>query len=371
MTANHLNYEEIYEKAPIGHLVSGLDGSIIQVNQTLCDWIGYSRKELLEIKNWVNLLTMGSKIYYETHFYPLLLIQCAAFEIHFDMRKKNGNILPVLVNANLLQKNEEKAYSLYIFDITQRREYEKELMYLRRKAEQTTKELTERNEELKRLASTIAHDLKSPIASVYTTAIYLQENIEEISSEQIQQFLELIGKSIKNQIDFIDKILNYYREGKLELTEKPYNLLPLLREIVRNINLENKFEIEVPTEPILVCYPDVFFQHVLGNLVSNAVKYCDKPKVKVKISYEKTNDFHIFYVEDNGKGIKEEDKEKVFQPFVTLKTKDRFNKHGHGLGLAIVKRMIEKVEGKISFESQVGFGTKFKIELPLEEKLSH
>lgn len=125
--------EELYEMAPCGYLTTAVDGRILKVNRTLTEWIGYDREELLGGKRIIDLLTVGGRIFYETHFNLLLRMQTAVDEIALDIVCKSGNILPVLLNAR--QKRDAAGQPVLnrftIFNATERRTYERELLAAR------------------------------------------------------------------------------------------------------------------------------------------------------------------------------------------------------------------------------------------------
>ena len=91
--------EELYEMAPCGYLSTTIDGRIVKVNKTLTEWLGYEREELLGSKRLVDLLTVGGRMFYETHFNLLLRIQRSVDEIALDFICKDGRVLPTLINA--------------------------------------------------------------------------------------------------------------------------------------------------------------------------------------------------------------------------------------------------------------------------------
>lgn len=131
--------EQLYEQAPCGYLSTLPDGSIIRVNQTLLRWLGYRRDELAGSRRFVDLLTAGGRIYHETHYAPLLAMQGSAREIALDMVRADGSALPVLVNAVLVRtaQGEPHVIRTSVFDATDRREYERELLRARERAERS------------------------------------------------------------------------------------------------------------------------------------------------------------------------------------------------------------------------------------------
>lgn len=131
--------EQLYEQAPCGYLSTLPDGSIIRVNQTLLTWLGYRRGELAGSRRFVDLLTAGGRIYHETHYAPLLAMQDSAREIALDMVRADGSRLPVLVNSVLVRtaQGEPHVIRTSVFDATDRREYERELLRARERAERS------------------------------------------------------------------------------------------------------------------------------------------------------------------------------------------------------------------------------------------
>ena len=134
--------EELYESAPCGYLSTLPDGRIVRVNQTFLNWTSYSR-ERLSRSRFSDLLNPPGKIFYETHYAPLLEMQGFANEIAFDLVCADGRLLPVLVNS--VQKRDGAGAPVLrrttVFNATDRRRYEHELLEARRRAEKAVAEL--------------------------------------------------------------------------------------------------------------------------------------------------------------------------------------------------------------------------------------
>jgi PAS domain S-box-containing protein len=128
---------ELFEAAPCGYLFSEPDGTITRVNQTFLRWTGYRGTDLLGRKRFQDLLSVPASIFYETHFAPLLRLQGFVREITVDVICANGSSFPALVNSTI-QADAAGAPAFVrttIFDIRERRRYERELLMERRKAE--------------------------------------------------------------------------------------------------------------------------------------------------------------------------------------------------------------------------------------------
>jgi PAS domain S-box-containing protein len=140
---------ELYENAPCGYLYTSPDGAIVKVNQTFVSWTGYSRGELAG-RPLIELLEPGGRIFYETHLAPLLNLQGSANEIALDLVCKNGALVPVLITAT--QKRDSMGAPQFnritIFNATERRLYERELLSARRQAERTAADLAAVNAQL-------------------------------------------------------------------------------------------------------------------------------------------------------------------------------------------------------------------------------
>ena len=129
--------ELLYDRAPCGYLSTTPDGVIVKVNQTLLTWIGLDRDEVVGRRTFAELLTVGGRIYHETHYAPMLRMQGEARAIALDVRTSDGGVLPVLVNA-VLERDAEgrpRVVRVVVFDATDRRAYERELLRAKERAE--------------------------------------------------------------------------------------------------------------------------------------------------------------------------------------------------------------------------------------------
>ena len=136
--------DALYDKAPCGYLSTAADGTIVKVNQTFLTLTGYERDELLGKKRFAELLTAGGRIYHETHYAPMLQMQGSAREIALDIVGVDGKRLPVLVNS-VLDRDASGAPTVVrtaIFEATNRREYERELLRAKERAEASEERAT-------------------------------------------------------------------------------------------------------------------------------------------------------------------------------------------------------------------------------------
>jgi phosphoserine phosphatase RsbU/P len=149
--------EDLYENAPCGYLSTLLDGQIAKINGTLLGWLGYRREELVGNRRFSDLLTVGGRLYHETHFAPLLRMQGEINGIALELKAADGTRLPVLVTSTVKTGGDGQPLLVRttVFDARDRRAYETELLRARREAERE-------RERLQRLAATLQRTLLPP-----------------------------------------------------------------------------------------------------------------------------------------------------------------------------------------------------------------
>lgn len=131
--------DDLYENAPCGYLSTLLDGTIVRANRTFLDWTGYAREELVGRKRLSDILTVGGRMYYETHYAPLLQMQGSVREIAVDLVGADGNAMPVLISATVRRDGSDSPALVRttVFSARDRRRYEQELVRERRRAEES------------------------------------------------------------------------------------------------------------------------------------------------------------------------------------------------------------------------------------------
>ena len=155
--------EDLYEQAPCGYLYTMPDGLIVKANRTLLVWLGYDRDEVVGRMHFVDLLRTGGKLFHDTHFAPLLQMHGLVNEIAFDLVRKDGQIVPALVSA--IQKRNPSGQPLFhqltLFNASERRRYEQELLAAKQQAEQAATEASRLNAELARANAALRQSEKT------------------------------------------------------------------------------------------------------------------------------------------------------------------------------------------------------------------
>lgn len=227
-----------------------------------------------------------------------------------------------------------------------------------------SQELIKANNELDRFVYSASHDLKAPLNSL-TGLIDLSKRSKDV--EEIKSYLNLMTKSIYNLDSFIHEIIDFSRNAKTEVNLEAFNLMELVKEVVDTLKFSSDFDkVQIENHiqsDLLITSDPSRVKVILHNIIGNALKYHNpnqpNPLVRLKSTLEPSK--LIIEVEDNGIGINEEYKLKIFDMFFRATDKSK----GSGLGLYIVKETIEKLTGKIEVSSQIGKGSIFRIELPL------
>jgi sigma-B regulation protein RsbU (phosphoserine phosphatase) len=133
--------ESLYDTAPCALLVAGAGGRILQANATFCQWLGYSRDEALRLQ-LQSLLTMGARIFWQTHLAPLLRMQGSVAEVKLELRHRDGHTVPMMLNVAERPAGGEVLLQIALFVAEDRHKYERELLLERQRAEQLARELT-------------------------------------------------------------------------------------------------------------------------------------------------------------------------------------------------------------------------------------
>jgi phosphoserine phosphatase RsbU/P len=182
VAAENAAVEELYENAPCGYLSTLPDGTIVKINATLVGWLGHHREDLVGSRRLADLLTVGGRIYYETHIAPLLSMQDSIGEVSVDMATADGRRLPVLITAALRPGDDHRpaVVRCTVFDARDRRAYERELLRARQEAERE-------RERVQRLATVLQRSLLPPqlpsIAGVETAAYYHPASLDEVGGD--------------------------------------------------------------------------------------------------------------------------------------------------------------------------------------------
>lgn len=376
--------EDLYEDAPCGYCSCLPDGTLVKLNRTLLTWLGYERKELVAHQCLQQLFTVGGRLHYETHCVPLLLLQDQVREMSYSLRRKDGSLLPVLLTGQLLRDtNGQPLVVRYtLFDSTERRKYEQELLRAKVQAEeqreqlaQANEQLTSKNEQLTRINAdldsfvyTASHDLKQPIENMAGLFQELRRTVTFHDPEAVQMvamFTQAL-RQILSTITGLTEVVQLQRQLE-QVPEEVIELHSFTEEIIRSLppqplsRPEPTFLLNFAAAPTLrMARPGL--HSMLYNLLSNGLKYAEPGRAPhIRVSSTATDEATILSVQDNGRGIDlARHGRQLFQLF------RRFHPEvaGSGMGLYLVNRLAHQAGGRVEVTSEVGGGTTFRVYLP-------
>ncbi len=249
-----------------------------------------------------------------------------------------------------------------------------------RELENTTAELKEANERLKELdrlkdefISTITHELRTPLASIRSLTEILRDN-PRIALERREKFLQIVVKESERLTRLINQVLDFQKieSGHMQWDLSQVDFLQVVSDAVdnskqmlteNNIQLEQNLPLQLPP----IAGDRDHLMQVMLNLISNAVKFCDRHDGKISINLKNLEDHLEMRVTDNGIGIRPENQQIIFETFRQVKASGKGRPAGSGLGLAITKRIVDFHGGRIWVESQPGVGATFVFTIPLSK----
>lgn len=240
---------------------------------------------------------------------------------------------------------------------------QKEQLRQAKELERVKAALLESNKSLQSFASAVSHDLKQPLINIQSFSEILKDCLkkEEHLDGMIKESLEYILQNTQSMLQLIQDLLKYARfsqEGNFQLEMTDVN--KVIEQIEKYLHLQIKeanATIETQDLPIIQSAPSLLTQ-VFQNLICNAIKFRKKEtKLHITIKVVEQENDYLFSVTDNGIGIEKIFSEKIFQPFKKLHSKYEYP--GSGIGLSNCEKIINKHEGKIWVESELGKGTTF------------
>ncbi len=257
----------------------------------------------------------------------------------------NSMNLEMNINTNVHNLNPSeyiKQQSIVIVDINKQRE-------------QLLANLEKQNKALNEYAHMVSHDLKAPLRSIDALLNWFIEDNVAILDDNSKKSLQLILSNVEKMDLLIKGILDYSSIDNQDIVNRKIDLNLLMEDIFRTIYIPDHVEIRINNKLPKVFGNDFRFKQLFQNLIQNAIKYNNKEKANIEIGSEENEEEIKFYIKDNGIGIPEKYKDKIFDIFSKLENND----HSTGIGLSIVKKIVDLYKGKIWLESQENIGTTF------------
>ena len=355
--------ERLLDTAPCGYLSFTDEGVIRDVNATLAGLLGYAPTDLFGQK-FESILAVGARIFYHTHFFPILKLNGEAEEIYLSLRSRGGDDIPVLVNGVRRQSEGEMRSECVLVRMLQRSQFEDELLRAKKEAEAAS-------DAKAKFLSMMSHELRTPLQAIAGYCdLLLQEASGPITSEQAAD-LRAVQSASDELVRLLNDILDFARlesgtaELKLETVEVEAAITRAERLVIPKLGEAHlEYSRDACTADLhLRANPDRL-QQVLLNLLTNAIKFTPAGG---RITVECSGDARStqIAVRDTGCGIPAEQIGQIFEPFVQVdRNRIDSRQRGVGLGLAISRELTAAMGGELSVTSEVGAGSVFTISLP-------
>jgi len=249
-------------------------------------------------------------------------------------------------------------------------EYRQALESNEKELEQQNKELEKyikSNIKLEQFAHIAAHDLKSPLRNISSfTGLLKKKTSDKLDSKEIE-YLEMIENSSIKMNEFIEDLLIYSKANSQELKRSKFSFLHLVEDVTDNLKSIFKnhgVKIELADCDVIIYADKIKCRQVVQNIITNSIKFrsIDRP-LQLEINCMSNDTYNIFTFSDNGNGISDEYKTKVFKEFTQLNPREY---EGTGMGLSIVRNIIIKHNGAINLKDNIPYGLTVEIILPIE-----
>jgi two-component system sensor kinase FixL len=294
--------------------------------------------------------------------------------------RKDGTTFPMDLAVSEVPLGSRRLFTGIVRDISERRNAEEEFKALALNNQERNTELLRSNQELDDFAYIASHDLKEPLRGIHNYATFLIEDYGNKLDQEGHTKLQTLQRLTQRMDALLDSLLDTSRVGRLEFTIKETNINELLAEVLDSLRIslkERNIEVRLPRLLPTIRCDGVRIGEVFRNLITNAMKYNDKSdkwiemgttlNVPIQIPLDIKNcppeSFIVFYVRDNGIGIREKHFNAIFRIFKRLHAREVFG-GGTGVGLTIVKKIIERHGGWCWVESKIDAGTTFYFTLP-------
>jgi PAS domain S-box-containing protein len=371
-------FSKAFQATATAMAISRLDGTYVDINGSFESLTGFTQKEVVG-KTAIELCL------YAEPTERLKLIQQLkntgkVFGHEITLQSKNGQLKNVLLSFEIIKLNDEPHILSSAIDITERKKSEQALIQRTTQLEQTQKKLEEYANQMEKLAEQraqqlqekerlaaigqtagmVGHDIRNPLQAMISDVYLLKDsliNMPNIAAKpEITESLDGIEKNISYINKIVADLQDYARPVTPECVD--LKLYELVTSVFAPIEIPNNITVSIDIEATVSLKSDpTLLRRIITNLIVNGLQAMPGGG-KLTVNGCPLNKSFLIVIEDTGVGIPEHVKDKLFTPMMTTKSK------GQGLGLAVVKRLVEALNGTISFESQEGKGTKFTVELP-------
>ncbi|MCW3999488.1 MAG: PAS domain S-box protein [Candidatus Bathyarchaeota archaeon] len=335
------------ESSPTAIFVADPDGKYVFVNEGACRLLQYSKEELLTM-NISQVLTPENR---DAGFRQFALVsQTGRSRGELNLKRKDGSMVDVIISAAKLPDGNLIANCE---DITERKDLEMQL------------QAKERLAAIGSTAGMVGHDIRNPLQAIIADVFLLKDYLAFMPDLNIKRDVDESLNGIEKNVLYVNKIVADLQDYARPLNPEYSSVLlsDIISSAFKTIDLPSNIKLAINLKDNAQVRTDpAFIQRAITNLANNAIQAMPNGGY-LTVSGSKNESSICISVEDTGGGIPDEIKARIFTPMTTSKAK------GQGLGLAVVKRLVDALDGTISFESQLGRGTTFTLNLP-NQKIS-
>ena len=356
--------------APLDTLPCGVvsfsdDGRIVAINRPLAELLGHDVDHLVG-RHVETLLTVGGRIFFQTHLYPMLRLHGAANELFVLLRHRDGTDRGALMNAVRREGDTAGAVvDCVLMEVRERRKFEDALLRARSKAEEANRAKSE-------FLANMSHELRTPLNAISGYVQLIQLGIHGPITEAQREALERVERSQQLLLRLVNDVLNLARieSGRIEYHVEPVVLDALATSVLQMVEPQmaaGKITASVVAAPGLVAMADrEKLEQIVLNLLTNAVKFTPSGgRITVIMEPDPDGRHVLLRVRDTGIGIPPARLESVFEPFVRVEANEAPQSEGTGLGLAISRDLALGMGGDLSATSEPGRGSTFTVRLPV------
>ena len=361
---NQQRYEAIFEQAAVGISRVGTNGEWLEVNQRLCEIVGYERDELLA-KTFQDI-THPDDLETDLNLYEKLKSgEIPTYTLRKRYFHREGQVIWInLTTAMVRNTCGENLYCISVIeDITRQVKTEQAVEREQRKARRYADQLERRNQDLDDFAYVASHDLKAPLRAIGNLAEWVHEDCEKLLPETSVRHLNQMRERVGQMERLLDDLLHYARAGRVKDEEETVDLNQLVRELTGFLNLSEQFEIQISGELPVFTTVKAPLELIFRNLISNAVKHHDRDSGKVTVCCDgSATDYLTFEVSDDGPGIEADFRERAFAMF--QRTQVRRGTEGSGIGLSIIRKTLRNYGGEVRILDHEPRGSTFQFTWP-------
>ncbi len=359
-------YQELFDFAPDGYLVTDIKGTISQANHAAAKLLNIDQKYLIG-KKLISFIPETDRQAFRvmlTQLYGMKRLQ----EWEVRLSRRDNTVCDAAITVVTVYDANNKAIALrwQLREITARKQAEEQL----RELQMQNLQLVEADRLKSQFLSIMSHELRTPLNAILGFSHVLLRRFRLNVEQQPLNLAENIYNNSKHLLSLVEDILDYtkLKAKRLELQLETFDLASLVKTTVEEMRslAEHKnlyLEVYLAQPSIFVVNDPSRMHQIIANLLDNAIKYTESGSVVIELT-ELPQDKLAIAVVDTGIGIGEKDLKLIFQEFRQANQSLARCQGGTGLGLAITDALVQLMQGTIYVESSLGQGSTFRVELP-------